>query len=73
VKDRARRLRVAGDAALVRHLGAEVGARRQVLVETNLLGRTEGFTPVRFASAVKPGEIRDVTIAGHDGRELLAA
>jgi threonylcarbamoyladenosine tRNA methylthiotransferase MtaB len=73
VKDRARRLRDAGEAALVKHLGAEVGAQRQVLVETRQLGRTEGFTLVRFAGEVKPGEIRAVTIAGHDGRELLAA
>ena len=73
VKDRARRLRQKGDAALLRHLGEEVGARRNVLIETGRLGRTEGFTLVRFAGDVTPGEIRTVTIAGHDGRELLAA
>jgi threonylcarbamoyladenosine tRNA methylthiotransferase MtaB len=73
VKDRARRLRSAGEAALTRHLAAEVGARRRVLVETDRLGRTEGFTPVRFWDEVAAGEIRTVTIAGHDGRELLAA
>jgi threonylcarbamoyladenosine tRNA methylthiotransferase MtaB len=72
-KDRARRLREKGEAALVKHLGQEVGARRQVLVETDRLGRTEGFTLVRFTAPVTAGEIRDVTIAGHDGRELLAA
>jgi threonylcarbamoyladenosine tRNA methylthiotransferase MtaB len=73
VKERAKRLRVKGDAALARHLAAEVGARRMVLTETDGLGRTEGFTPVRFESAVPPGEIREVAIGGHDGRELLAA
>ncbi|HLM40254.1 MAG TPA: tRNA (N(6)-L-threonylcarbamoyladenosine(37)-C(2))-methylthiotransferase MtaB, partial [Microvirga sp.] len=73
VKDRARRLREKGEAALLKHLGGEVGARRNVLVETGRLGRTEGFTPVRFASPVTPGEIVPVTIAGHNGRELLAA
>jgi threonylcarbamoyladenosine tRNA methylthiotransferase MtaB len=73
VKDRARRLREAGEAALKRHLQAEVGARRRVLVETGQLGRTEGFTPVRFTDPVEAGTIRTVTIAGHDGRELLAA
>jgi threonylcarbamoyladenosine tRNA methylthiotransferase MtaB len=73
VKDRARRLREAGEAALQRHLQAEVGARRQVLVESSQLGRTEGFTLVRFNEAVEAGTIRAVTIAGHDGRELLAA
>jgi threonylcarbamoyladenosine tRNA methylthiotransferase MtaB len=73
VKDRARRLREKGEAALLQHLSEEVGARRNVLIETNQLGRTEGFTLVRFASAVTPGEIVPVTIDGHDGKELLAA
>jgi threonylcarbamoyladenosine tRNA methylthiotransferase MtaB len=73
VKERARRLREKGEVALLKHLGEEVGARRNVLIETNQLGRTEGFTLVRFAGEVKPGEIVPVTIAGHDGKELLAA
>jgi threonylcarbamoyladenosine tRNA methylthiotransferase MtaB len=73
VKDRARRLREKGEAALLKHLGAEVGAKRHVLIETNQLGRTEGFTLVRFDRPVTPGEIMPVTIAGHDGKDLLAA
>jgi threonylcarbamoyladenosine tRNA methylthiotransferase MtaB len=73
VKDRARRLRAKGEEALRRHLDKEVGARRQVLVETEGLGRTEGFTLVRFRRPVEAGAILDTTIAGHDGRELLAA
>ncbi len=73
VKERARRLRAAGEVAFRRHLESEVGTRRQVLVETDGIGRTEGFTPVRFASPVEAGEIRSVDIAGHDGRMLLAA
>jgi threonylcarbamoyladenosine tRNA methylthiotransferase MtaB len=73
VKERARRLRARGDDALRRHLDAEVGMRRNVLIELNQLGRTEGFTPVRFASPVQRGDLRAVTITGHDGRELLAA
>ncbi|MCB8819144.1 tRNA (N(6)-L-threonylcarbamoyladenosine(37)-C(2))-methylthiotransferase MtaB [Microvirga rosea] len=73
VKDRARRLREKGEAALLRHLSGEVGARRNVLVETGQLGRTEGFTLVRFSRPVAAGEILPVTIAGHDGRDLLAA
>ena len=73
VKDRARRLREKGEAALLKHLSAEVGTRRNVLIELNQLGRTEGFTPVRFTRPVTRGEIMQVTIAGHDGKELLAA
>ncbi len=73
VKDRARRLRETGEAALLRHLEAEVGARRNVLIELNQIGRTESFTPVRFSSTVTRGDIATVTIAGHNGRELLVA
>jgi threonylcarbamoyladenosine tRNA methylthiotransferase MtaB len=72
VKDRARRLREKGEAALLRHLDAEVGARRNVLIELNQIGRTETFTPVRFESPVRRGDLRPVTITGHNGRELLA-
>ncbi|MCB5174685.1 tRNA (N(6)-L-threonylcarbamoyladenosine(37)-C(2))-methylthiotransferase MtaB [Microvirga lenta] len=73
VKDRARRLREKGEAALLRHLDAEVGATRNVLIELNRIGRTESFTPVRFSSPVERGDLRPVTITGHNGRELLAA
>ena len=36
-------------------------------------GRTEQFTPVRLAAPVEPGLMLDVAVAGHDGRQLLAA
>jgi threonylcarbamoyladenosine tRNA methylthiotransferase MtaB len=73
VKERAKRLRERGEAALTRHLATEVGARRSVLTETGGVGRTEGFTLVRFPAPVPAGEVREVAIAGHDGRGLLAA
>src|SRR6267154_1173986 len=43
VKERARRLRQKGAAALARHLEAEVGRSRRVLVESRDSGRTEHF------------------------------
>ena len=73
VKDRAARLRQKGEAALRRHLDNEIGARRQVLVESRETGRTEHFTAVRLNAPIEPGAILDVTVAGHDGRQLLAA
>ena len=69
-KDRAKRLRERGAAALVRHLDGEVGQRRRVLMESNDTGRTEQFTSVHVAAAA--GAMVDVAIAGHDGRQLLA-
>jgi len=73
VKERARRLREKGAAALARHLACEVGAQRRVLAESRTLARTEQFTPVQLRAPIEPGTIVDLTIAGHDGRQLLAA
>jgi threonylcarbamoyladenosine tRNA methylthiotransferase MtaB len=71
VKERAARLRAAGEAAYRRHLDATVGTRQSVLVEREGLGRTEGFTLAAIDSG-KPGEIVASRIAGHDGQRLTA-
>ncbi len=73
VKERARALRDKGEAALCAHLDAQVGARRLVLTERGGVGHTEQFTSVKLAAPVAPGAILDLTMAGHDGRQLLAA
>ena len=73
IAERAKRLRQKGEAALHRHLDREVGAQRSVLTERGGIARTPQFTPVRMAAPVEPGLILDVSIAGHDGRQLLAA
>jgi len=72
IRDRARRLREAGDRALGRRLAADVGMTRIVLIESASQGRTEHFLPVAITGAT-PGTIRPVTIAGHDGARLRAA
>jgi threonylcarbamoyladenosine tRNA methylthiotransferase MtaB len=74
VKDRARRLREKGEAALRRHLDAQVGRVHRVLTETEAIGRTPQFTPVHFSGrTAPPGHIIDVSVCGHDGRQLIAA
>jgi len=73
VKDRARRLRERGALALARHLDAEIGATRRVLTESRDGGRTEQFTKVMLARPASPGQMIDLKIAAHDGRQLLAA
>jgi threonylcarbamoyladenosine tRNA methylthiotransferase MtaB len=73
VKARAERLRRKGATALARHLDGEIGARRRVLTEAGGIGRTEQFTPVRLRGLIARGLMLDVEIAGHDGRQLLAA
>lgn len=73
VKERAKRLRAKGEAALAAHLDAMVGRTFSVLAETDRVARTGHFTPVRLARDVAPGSILTVTVSGHDGREALAA
>jgi threonylcarbamoyladenosine tRNA methylthiotransferase MtaB len=72
IRERAERLREAGETALRRHLAAEVGHEHRVLMEGPRMGRTEGFTEVRFASDQPEGRIIGARITGHDGTQLLA-
>jgi threonylcarbamoyladenosine tRNA methylthiotransferase MtaB len=70
IRERARRLRSAGEAALRRRLGSEVGAWRDVLIESATQGRTEHFLPVAI-SGETPGMVRSLVVGGHDGARLL--
>src|SRR6266404_3841342 len=69
IKERARRLRASGEAALQKRLTSEVGATRQVLIESSKQGRTEHFLPVAI-SGETPGAVRALAISGHDGARL---
>jgi len=73
IKERARRLREAGALALTRHLDGEVGATRAVLAESPGTGRTERFAKVLLARPAAPGQILNLKLTAHDGRQLLAA
>src|SRR5882762_9830522 len=55
IKERAKRLRVSGEGALQKRLASEIGATRQVLIESATQGRTEHFMPVAIAGET-PGE-----------------
>ncbi|TQS71508.1 tRNA (N(6)-L-threonylcarbamoyladenosine(37)-C(2))-methylthiotransferase MtaB [Rhodobacteraceae bacterium] len=72
IKERARRLREAGSAALSRHLQANVGQRRMILTEGPHAGRTETFTEVHFDAPQPEGTLLSADIRGHDGARLLA-
>jgi threonylcarbamoyladenosine tRNA methylthiotransferase MtaB len=70
IKDRAKRLRATGDAALQRRLAAEIGSMRQVLIESGTQGRTEHFVPVAI-SGETPGAVRTLMMKAHDGARLI--
>jgi threonylcarbamoyladenosine tRNA methylthiotransferase MtaB len=71
IKERARRLRAAAEAALRKRLASEVGAAREVLIESQTQGRTEHFVPVAIGGET-PGAVRRLAITGHDGARLNA-
>ncbi|MGE5156776.1 MAG: tRNA (N(6)-L-threonylcarbamoyladenosine(37)-C(2))-methylthiotransferase MtaB [Gemmatimonas sp.] len=71
IKERARRLRAVGEAALRQRLEAEVGATRNVLIESATLGRTEHYLPVAISDEVA-GSVRRLTITAHDGLRLVS-
>jgi threonylcarbamoyladenosine tRNA methylthiotransferase MtaB len=70
VKERARCLRAAGEAALKKRLVSEIGATREVLIESAHQGRTEHFLPVAIAGET-PGMVKRLAITGSDGVRLV--
>ena len=72
IKDRAARLRAAGDAQVARHLAAQKGRVHSVLMENPRMGRTEQFTEVTFDEDRPEGQIVTATITGLQGQQLTA-
>ena len=71
IRERAARLRDVGEAALERHLKAQVGRDVQLLVERNGLARTEQFTLTEIATGL-PGDIVPARIVDASHRHLMA-
>lgn len=69
IKERAKRLRSAGEAALRQRLQAEIGARRDVLIESDSQGRTEHYLPVAITGE-RVGSVVSLMITGSDGERL---
>jgi threonylcarbamoyladenosine tRNA methylthiotransferase MtaB len=70
IRERAGRLRAAGGAALQRRLVSEIGATRQVLIESARQGRTEHFLPVAI-NGETPGTVQAFVVKGSDGARLM--
>jgi threonylcarbamoyladenosine tRNA methylthiotransferase MtaB len=62
-------LREKGEAALRRRLAAELGAIRNVLIESPTQGRTEHYLPVAV-SGFAVGSVQALRIVAQDGRQL---
>jgi threonylcarbamoyladenosine tRNA methylthiotransferase MtaB len=72
IKDRARRLRDAGERAVERHLSAQVGRSHAVLMENPRTGRTAQFAEVIFDTDQPEGRIVEAHVTGRRDGQLLA-
>lgn len=70
IKDRAARLRAAGDAQVSTHLAAQIGRTHHILMESPRMGRTEQFTEVTFATDQPESQIVTARITGHSATYL---
>lgn len=71
IKERAARLRAAGDIQVQNHLKSQIGIRHNILMENAHMGRTEAFTEVQFDAPQEVGQIIATTITGQNGKQLL--
>jgi threonylcarbamoyladenosine tRNA methylthiotransferase MtaB len=69
-RERAARLRAAGEAAARDFFAAQIGREVAVLAESNTGGHTEHFAPVRVAAA--QGELLRARVVAADDRGLIA-
>jgi len=71
IKARAAVLREAGEAAVARHLTAQIGQTHQVLMENPNMGRTEQFAEVVFDAPQVEGSVVETVISGVRGHQLI--
>ena len=71
IRERAARLRQAGDAAVRRFLDGQVDTQQEILVEKADSGRSTHYATVRLAGA-SPGTVLSARAIGHDGQMLIA-
>lgn len=72
IKERAARLRAAGDQRVTDHLNAQIQKRHNILMENPRMGRTEGFTEVCFDTDQPVGKIVKAQIIGRNDTQLVA-
>ena len=72
IKERAARLRAAGQARVDAHLAAQVGRNHAVLMENPRMGRTAQFAEVLFDADQPEGQIVHTTIRNCTATQLIA-
>lgn len=70
-RERAQRLREAGARAVTRFLDARIGRDATVLIESNGIGRTEHYAPIRAERDLAEGSVARLRVTGRDGDTLI--
>lgn len=70
-KERAARLRAAGEAQVQRYLHSLIGTTQTLVVEQHNLGRTEGFATAKLSGTPPQGSVIASRIKGVEGNQLL--
>jgi len=73
IKERAARLRTAGEIALAAELSNRIGSETDVLVERPGMGRATFYAAVSFAESGDAGSVRRMRLVGASGRNLIDA
>jgi len=71
-KERARRLRAAGEAVAARFLESRVGRTERVVVEREGVGRTGQFAPVLLEGPAQPGTVCNARVRRVEAGRLVA-
>jgi threonylcarbamoyladenosine tRNA methylthiotransferase MtaB len=71
IKERAARLRAAGDAALAAELSSRIGSETDVLIERPGIGRAAFYAAVSFTAAAIEGSVRRMRLVGSNERNLI--
>lgn len=71
-KERAAKLRAAGEIQMTKYLQSRIGKTESVVIEKPRTGRSEGFAMVQLASDCPVGSIVDAHITHVEGQRLLA-
>ena len=72
VRERAARLRAAGDATRRRAFERVIGKTVSALVEQPGLGRSEHYLTVRLPASAREGEVQEVRIVSATDKALVA-
>ncbi|MEO9650156.1 MAG: tRNA (N(6)-L-threonylcarbamoyladenosine(37)-C(2))-methylthiotransferase MtaB [Roseobacter sp.] len=72
IKERAARLRSAGEKRERLHLQSQIGRSHRVLMESPTMGRTEQFAPVQTQTPQETGAVVDLRISDASERALIA-